>query len=74
MVITKEKAAQLVQSLDEVKKYLVTVPNAIIEFDHESKDKTVWVIHVYEAKDGHTATFNWFDVNKQSGQIIKEFN
>jgi len=74
VAITKEKAVQLVRSLGEVQKYLLTVPKAVIEVDHENDDKTSWVVHVYEMLSDHTATYNWFDVNKQTGQITKMFN
>lgn len=64
----------MVRSLDEVKKFVTTVPKGIVEFDHESEDKQLWVIHVYEIKNDHTATFNWYEVDKTSGAITKMFN
>jgi len=28
---------------------------------------------VYEIKDGNTATFNWYNVDKNTGKITAEF-
>ncbi len=72
ILITKEGAVARVRELAEVKSYLTRVINSRVVYDHESPD--VWVIHVYEIKDGHTATMNWFKVNKETGEITKEFN
>jgi len=68
------QAVIAVRKLPEVINYFKTVPNAIVEFDHETEDKSAWVIHVYENKEDHIATFNWFDVNKSTKKITKEFD
>lgn len=59
--------------LPEVKEYLRTVPGAIVEIDHEDRTTSSYVIHVYEIKDGHSATFNWYNVDKSTGRAEKEF-
>ncbi len=70
----QQTAMYLVSQLPEVINYRKTVPNTIIEYDHDTDDKSAWVIHVYEIKDDHTATFNWFDVDKKTQKITKEFD
>ncbi|OGQ05746.1 MAG: hypothetical protein A2W61_03470 [Deltaproteobacteria bacterium RIFCSPLOWO2_01_44_7] len=67
--ITKNQAVQSVKSLPEVKKYLSKVPNALVEVDNDLGDE--WLVHVYEIKDNHTATMNWFTVDKKTGKIKK---
>jgi len=62
-----------VSSLSEVKEYLRTVPSGQVVIDHEDKDTNSYLIHVYEIKDDHTATFNWYEVNKDTGEIKTEF-
>jgi len=66
-VITK------VSSLSEVKEYLRAVPSGQVVIDHEDKETNSYIIHVYEIIDGHTATFNWYEVNKTTGEIKTEF-
>ncbi len=72
--MTQEKAVALVRQLPEVQKYLKKVPNAHIEMDHETDSQSAWVVHVFEIKNGHTATLNWFEVDKKTGKIQKEFH
>ena len=48
-------------------KNLKRVPSGIVEIDNE--DEKTYTVHVYEIKDNHTATFNWYEVGKQSGKI-----
>lgn len=71
--ITQEAAAKNVRNLPEVVLYLKDVPDGKIMFDHEEANTNSFVIHVYEVKNGHTATFNWYIVNKQTGKIEKMF-
>lgn len=66
-------ATGIVANLDEVKSYLSQVPNAKVELDHEEKETNSYIIHVYEIKNGHTATFNWYTIDKTTGKITKEF-
>ena len=69
--ITREEAIAKIKIQPEVVDYLKIVPEAKIEADHE--DNNSYSIHVYEIKDGHTATFNWFTVDKTSGEVEKQF-
>lgn len=69
--ISKDEAVAKIRSLPEVAEYLKTVPEAIVEVDDEENDS--YSIHVYEIKDSHTATFNWFTVDKKTGMEEKMF-
>lgn len=71
--VTQEQALEKVRSLNEVKEYLIQVPNGKVEFDHEDEAANAWVIHVYEVKNGHTATFNWYSVSKETGKMTDNF-
>lgn len=69
--ITQNQATQKVRRQKEVQSYLARVPTGRIEMDHETPES--FVIHVYNIEKDHTATFNWFDVDKKTGKIKKEF-
>jgi len=66
------QATGTVKSLPEVKNYLQNTPNSQVRLDHEESQN--YVIQVYEIKNGHTATFNWYKINKITGKVEKEFN
>lgn len=51
--------------------YLKRVPNGRVEVDNELEGK--YNVHVYETKDGHTATFNWYGVSIKSGGMRSGF-
>ncbi len=69
--MTETQAVDNVKKLPEVQDYLKRVPNALVEVDNESEGQ--YNVHVYEIKDGHTATFNWYRVDKATGEVKKEF-
>lgn len=69
--ITKEEAISKVKALPEVIDYLKRVPNGLVLINGEENDS--YMVQVYEFKNGHTATFNWYKVNKTTGEIKKEF-
>lgn len=69
--ITKEEAVTRIGSLPEVKEYLNRVPNGLVAVN--GTDDSSYMVQVYEVKDGHTATFNWYRINKQTGEVKKEF-
>ncbi len=71
--ITKESAAKIVSELPEVKLFMNNTSLGAISFDHEDVRINAWVIHVYENLPDHQATFNWYDVNKATGEVHKEF-
>lgn len=70
---SKNSAVAKVSALPEVSEYLRAVPSGRIVIDHEDKETNSYLIRVYEIKDGHTATFNWYTVDKTTGVITKDF-
>lgn len=69
--ISRQLAVENVKKLPEVQEYLKNVPNAKVEVDNELEGE--YNVHVYEIKDGHTATFNWYSVSIKSGEVRSEF-
>jgi hypothetical protein len=74
--ITPDEAIALVRNRPEVQEWLSAGPkNAHIEYDHAEGDD--YVIHVYEVVydegAGHTATFDWYYVNRDRGAIRAVF-
>lgn len=63
--ISKELAVENVKKIPEVAQYLKDVPNGKVEVDNELEGE--YNVHVYEVKNGHTATFNWYTVSIKSG-------
>lgn len=70
--ISRQLAVDNVKKLPEVQEYLKDVPNGRVEVDNELEGE--YNVHVYEVKDGHTATFNWYRVSIKSGEIRPEFS
>lgn len=69
--ISHELAVEKVKNLPEVQGYLKNVPNGKVEVDNELEGE--YNVHVYEVKNGHTATFNWYRVSIKSGEVRAEF-
>lgn len=69
--ISRELAVEKVKNLPEVQKYLKEVSNGKVEVDNELEGE--YNVHVYEVKNGHTATFNWYRVSIKSGEVKSEF-
>ena len=69
--ISREMAVENVKKLPEVQEYLKNVPNGKVEVDNELEGE--YNVHVYEVKNGHTATFNWYRVSIKSGEVKSEF-
>lgn len=69
--ISRQLAVDNVKKLPEVQKYLKEVPNGKVEVDNELDGE--YNVHVYEVKNGHTATFNWYKVSIKSGEVRSEF-
>jgi len=67
-----DDAVNIVRKLPAVINYVERVPGAIINVDHE-EDNT-YVIHVYEVTSGHTATFNWYMVDRTTGEVTAMFD
>lgn len=70
-IMSPEEAIERVSRLPEVRQYVQRVPNGKVRVDHE--DEGTYSIQVYEIKDGHTATLNWYEVDKVSGEISSLF-
>lgn len=69
--MSKNQAVENVKKLPEVQQYLKDVPNGKVEVDNELEGE--YNVHVYEVKNGHTATFNWYQVSIKSGEVRSEF-
>ncbi len=69
--MSKEQAITKVKALPEVIDYLKRVPNGLVLVNGE--EDSSYMIQVYEVKDGHTATFNWYSVDKTTGEVKKQF-
>lgn len=69
--ISRELAVEKVKKLPKVQQYLKDVPNGKVEVDNELEGE--YNVHVYEVKNGHTATFNWYRVSIKSGEVRSEF-
>jgi len=65
-------AVDAVRLLPEVSDYVRRVPGALVEFDHQDEDG--FSVHVYEIKDGHSATFNWYTVDPTTGKASAMFD
>lgn len=73
-IVGQDQAALLVYNLPDVKDFLKRVSKGHVVLDHEDITRNVWVVHVYEDLPDHTATFNWYYVDKTTGEVSKEFN
>lgn len=69
--ISRQLAIENVKKLPEVQEFLKNVPNGKVEVDNELEGE--YNVHVYEVKDRHTATFNWYRVSIKSGEVRPEF-
>ena len=74
ILISPEEAVEKVKSRKEVIDYLKRVPTAIIQAQSTTDEEDSYRIQVYEVKDGHTATFNWYNVDKKTGEVVAEFD
>jgi len=72
--ISQEAAIAAVRALPEVQAFERTLAEAgaAAHIDAQAED-TQWLVQVYEVRDGHTATFNWYRVNKETGEVAPEF-
>ena len=68
---SKEEAITKVKALPEVIDYLKRVPNGLVLINGE--EDNAYMVQVYEFKNDHTATFNWYKVDKTTGKVKKEF-
>lgn len=68
---SKDEAIAKVKLLPEVIDYLKRVPNGLVLVNGEEDNE--YMVQVYELKDGHSATFNWYNVDKTTGEVEKQF-
>ena len=66
-IISKEEAIANVSTLPEVIEYLKRVPKGLVLVN--GQEDNAYMVQVYEFKNGHTATFNWYTVDKKSGVV-----
>ena len=71
--INENEALGIIAKQNEVVNYLKKVPNGEITFDHIDEETNSYIFQVFEVKDGHTNTFNWYAVNKESGKFKHMF-
>lgn len=69
--VSKEEAVAKIRALPEVIDYLKRVPNGLVAVNGE--EDNAYMVQVYEIKDGHTATFNWYKVDKTTGKTERAF-
>ncbi len=69
--ITKEAAVAKVKALPEVIEYLKEVPGGLVAVNGD--EDNAYMVQVYEFKNGHTATFNWYTTDKTTGVVEKQF-
>ncbi len=69
--MSKKQAIANVKKLPEVQQYLKDVPKGKVEVDNEVEGQ--YNVHVYEVKNGHTATFNWYRVSIKDGKAEPQF-
>lgn len=82
--VTEQEAVKNVASRSEVIAWKKSVDaaakkrgvSAHIEVDRKENNEII--VHVYEvvpdgADSSHSATFNWYHVNQQTGKVTKEF-
>lgn len=69
--VTPEEATAKVKTLPEVKAYLKRVPGGLVAVGGE--DDSSYLVQVYEFKDNHTTTFNWYYVDKGTGAVEPQF-
>lgn len=69
--ISKREAIAKVKALPQVTDYLKRVPNGLVLVN--SEEDNAYMVQVYELKNGHTATFNWYKVDKTTGEAKKAF-
>lgn len=70
--ISRSQAVENVKKLPEVQEYLKNVPNGKVEVDNEGEGE--YNVHVYEIKNDHTATFNWYIVSIKTGKPEAQFD
>ncbi|MCA9372082.1 hypothetical protein KC726_04240 [Candidatus Woesebacteria bacterium] len=79
--ISQDEATALIAQRPEVLQYVKRIMDNGAKTYHidasKLSEKNSYLVHVYEIvgteTDGHTATFNWYDVDQCSGEITPTF-
>ncbi len=69
--ITEVVALAKIRELLEVKDWeaRVTQSNGTTRIVIDSQDSNYYSVHVYEDMSDHVATFNWYSIDKKTGDI-----
>lgn len=70
-LISKETAENIVRSLPEVQEYFAQYPTTILDMEGYDSEKNQWNVHIYNIVEDHTATFDWYYVDGNSGKVTK---
>ncbi|OGZ56598.1 MAG: hypothetical protein A3J04_01980 [Candidatus Ryanbacteria bacterium RIFCSPLOWO2_02_FULL_47_14] len=76
--ITKQEALEKVQAMPEVQEFIAELEanRKSASFNIEDRGDS-WSVQVYEivvqSGESHTATFNWYRVDKKAGAVLREF-
>lgn len=78
-VPTESAAIAAVQKRTEVVKYVFELSKLGKNAEFRAEDRgDVWAVQVFEVVDkgesSHTATFNWYSVNKRTGTVEPDFS
>ncbi len=77
--LTSIEAIERIKNLPEVRQFIDNLAKvgSVAKFNAEDGGED-WNIQVFEivnqGGDGHTATFNWYRVDKKTGAITSEFD
>ena len=76
--IMKQEALKKVQAMPEVQEFIAELAanKKIASFNVENRGD-FWSVQAYEIVvqngESHTATFNWYRVDKKAGAVLREF-
>jgi len=79
-VTSPQQAVDLVAAMPDIKEWMAQVQAAAQQgerrsahVDVDSEEPNMYIVHVYEMVDdemgGHTATYGWYEVHKQTGEV-----
>ncbi len=78
--LTANQALKLVESRKEVQEFFAqfSLPREGATAESKpvidvEKDGSKWNVHVYESLPDHTATFNWYSVDRYTGKVTPMF-
>jgi hypothetical protein len=78
--LTANQALKLVESRKEVQEFFAqfSLPRQGATAESKpvidvEKDGSKWNVHVYESLPDHTATFNWYSVDRYTGKVTPMF-